>query len=121
MRDFIVQVGIRYVRFDATRAAGFTEALRIAQLAEQHGVMLAPQTASELPGHLVLAAPHSVFGVESHGGRKLIRWLMGCSPSLRRRGVIATRSASACLQFETHFRLSAGGSDERTGKQTRGT
>ena len=68
MRDFIVQVGIRYVRFDATRAAGFTEALRIAQLAEQHGVMLAPQTAPELPGHLVLAAPHSVFGVESHGG-----------------------------------------------------
>jgi D-galactarolactone cycloisomerase len=68
VRDFIVEGGIRYVQFDATRAAGFTEALRIAQLAEQHGVMLAPHTAPELHGHLVLAAPRCVFGVESHGG-----------------------------------------------------
>ena len=30
VRDFIVEGGIRYVQFDATRAAGFTEALRIA-------------------------------------------------------------------------------------------
>ena len=68
VRDFIVQGGIRYVQFDATRAGGFTEALRIGQLAEQHGVMLAPHTAPELHGHLVLAAPRCVFGVESHGG-----------------------------------------------------
>ena len=68
VRDFIVTGSIRYVQFDATRAAGFTEALRIAQLAEQHGVMLAPHTAPELHGHLVLAAPRCVFGVESHGG-----------------------------------------------------
>ena len=68
VRDFIVEGGIRYVQFDATRAAGFTEALRIAQLAEQHGVMLAPHTAPELHGHLVLASPRCVFGVESHGG-----------------------------------------------------
>src|SRR5207302_10930688 len=68
VRDFIVEGGIRYVQFDATRAGGFTEALRIAQLAEQHGVMLAPHTAPELHGHLVLAAPRCVFGVESHGG-----------------------------------------------------
>jgi L-alanine-DL-glutamate epimerase-like enolase superfamily enzyme len=68
VRDFIVGGGIRYVQFDATRAAGFTEALRIAQLAEQHGVMLAPHTAPELHGHLVLATPRCVFGVESHGG-----------------------------------------------------
>jgi L-alanine-DL-glutamate epimerase-like enolase superfamily enzyme len=47
VRDFIVQGGIRYVQFDATRSAGFTEALRIAQLGEQHGVMLAPHTAPE--------------------------------------------------------------------------
>src|ERR1051325_7488832 len=39
VRDFIVHGGIRYVQFDATRAAGFTEALRVAALAEQHGVM----------------------------------------------------------------------------------
>src|SRR5260370_42206924 len=68
VRDFIVEGGIRYVQFDATRAAGFTEALRIAHLAEQHGVMLAPHTAPELHGHLVLAAPRCAFGVESHGG-----------------------------------------------------
>src|SRR6185369_12523204 len=68
VRDFIVLGGIRYVQFDATRASGFTEALRIAALAEQHGVMLAPHTAPEIHGHLVLAAPRCVFGVESHGG-----------------------------------------------------
>ena len=68
VREFIVQGGIRFVQFDATRAAGFTEALRIAHLAEQHGVMLAPHTAPEVHGHLALAAPRCVFGVESHGG-----------------------------------------------------
>lgn len=68
IRDFIVTGGIRYVQFDATRAAGFTEALRIAQLAEQHGVVVAPHTAPELHGHLVLALPRCTFGVEGHGG-----------------------------------------------------
>ena len=68
VRDFIVTGGIRYVQFDATRAAGFTEALRIAALAEQHGVMVAPHTAPELHGHLVLALPRCAFGVEGHGG-----------------------------------------------------
>src|SRR5579863_5929621 len=57
VRDFIVEGGIRYVQFDATRAAGFTEALRVAALAEQHGVMVAPHTAPEIHGHLVLALP----------------------------------------------------------------
>ena len=70
VRDFIVQGGIRYVQFDATRAAGFTEALRVAALAEQHGVMVAPHTAPEIHGHLVLALPRCAFGVESHGGRE---------------------------------------------------
>jgi D-galactarolactone cycloisomerase len=68
VRDFIVEGGIRYVQFDATRAAGFTEALRVAALAEQHGVMVAPHTAPEIHGHLVLALPRCAFGVESHGG-----------------------------------------------------
>jgi L-alanine-DL-glutamate epimerase-like enolase superfamily enzyme len=67
IRDFIISGGIRYVQFDATRAAGFTEALRIAQLAEQHGVMVAPHTAPELHGHLVLGFPRCAFGVEGHG------------------------------------------------------
>ena len=68
VRDFITIGKITYVQFDATRAAGFTEALRIAQLAEQHGAILAPHTAPELHGHLVLAMPRCTFGVESHGG-----------------------------------------------------
>jgi L-alanine-DL-glutamate epimerase-like enolase superfamily enzyme len=68
IRDFIVIGGIRYVQFDATRAAGFTEALRIAALAEQHGVIVAPHSVPEIHGHLVLAMPRGAFGVESHGG-----------------------------------------------------
>jgi D-galactarolactone cycloisomerase len=68
VRDFIVTGGIKFVQFDATRAAGFTEALRVAALAEQHGVMVAPHTAPELHGHLVLALPRCAWGVESHGG-----------------------------------------------------
>jgi L-alanine-DL-glutamate epimerase-like enolase superfamily enzyme len=68
IRDFIVMGGIRYVQFDATRAAGFTEALRIAALAEQHGVTVAPHSVPEIHGHLALAMPRGAFGVESHGG-----------------------------------------------------
>jgi L-alanine-DL-glutamate epimerase-like enolase superfamily enzyme len=67
MRDFIASGAIRYVQFDGTRYAGFTEALRVATLAEQHGVMIAPHTAPELHGHLVAAMPRCAFGVESHG------------------------------------------------------
>lgn len=66
-RDFITSGAIRYVQFDATRAAGLTEALRIAHLAEQHGVRIAPHHAPELHGHLVAAFPRGGFCVESHG------------------------------------------------------
>ncbi|HLY47435.1 MAG TPA: mandelate racemase/muconate lactonizing enzyme family protein [Stellaceae bacterium] len=68
VRDFIANGSVRYVQFDATRAAGLTEALRVAALAEQHGAMVAPHTAPEIHGHLVLALPRCAFGVESHGG-----------------------------------------------------
>jgi L-alanine-DL-glutamate epimerase-like enolase superfamily enzyme len=68
MGDFIVSGCIRYVQFDATRAAGFTEALRIAQLAEQYGAMVAPLTAPERHGHSVLSLPRCAFGVEGHDG-----------------------------------------------------
>src|SRR5437773_3391905 len=67
VRDFIASGAIRYVQFDSTRAAGFTEGLRVAALAEQHAVMIAPHTAPELHGHLVAALPRCGFGVESHG------------------------------------------------------
>ena len=67
VRDFIASGAIRYVQFDATRYAGFTEALRVAALAEQHGAMIAPHTAPELHAHLAAAFPRCSFGVESHG------------------------------------------------------
>jgi L-alanine-DL-glutamate epimerase-like enolase superfamily enzyme len=67
VRDFITSGAIRFVQFDATRHAGFTEALRIASLAEQHGVVIAPHTAPHIHGHLVSAFGASAFAVESHG------------------------------------------------------
>src|ERR1700728_3103207 len=45
IRDFIDCGAIRYVQFDSTRAAGFTESLRIAHYAEQKGVVIAPHSA----------------------------------------------------------------------------
>jgi len=67
VRDFITSGAIRFVQFDATRHAGFTEALRVASLAEQHGVVIAPHTAPHIHGHLVSAFGASAFAVESHG------------------------------------------------------
>lgn len=67
LRDLIASGAIRYVQFDATRYAGFTEALRVAQLAEQYGVRIAPHHAPELHAHLVSAFPRGGYGVESHG------------------------------------------------------
>lgn len=67
VRDFIAAGAIRYVQFDSTRHAGFTEALRVAYLAEQHGVRIAPHTVPELHAHLVAAFPRCGFGVEAHG------------------------------------------------------
>jgi D-galactarolactone cycloisomerase len=67
MRDFITSGAIRFVQFDATRYAGFTEALRIAHLAEQHRVVIAPHTAPHIHGHIVSAFGANAFGVESHG------------------------------------------------------
>ena len=67
VRDFITSGAIRYVQFDSTRAAGFTESLRIAHLAEQSGVRIAPHQAPEIHAHLCAAFPDASFGVESHG------------------------------------------------------
>lgn len=67
VREFIASGAIRYVQFDATRYAGFTEALRVAQFAEQHGIRIAPHHAPELHAHLVSAFPRSGYCVESHG------------------------------------------------------
>ncbi len=66
-RDFMTGGSIRYVQFDSTRYAGFTEALRIAHMADHAGVMIAPHQAPELHCHLVAAFPRTGFAVESHG------------------------------------------------------
>lgn len=67
IRDFITSGALRFVQFDATRHAGFTEALRIATLAEQHGVCIAPHTAPHIHAHIVSAFGASAFAAESHG------------------------------------------------------
>lgn len=66
-RDFITMGGIRYMQFDATRYAGFTEALRVAHIADHHGVLITPHHAPELHCHLVAAFPRGGYAVESHG------------------------------------------------------
>ncbi len=66
-RDFISSGALRFIQFDSTRYAGFTEALRVSYLAEQHGVHIAPHIVPEVHCHLVSAFPRLGFGVESHG------------------------------------------------------
>ena len=67
IREFVKSGALTYVQFDATRHAGFTESLRIAHLAEQMGVFIAPHTAPHLHAHLVAAFGDKAFGAESHG------------------------------------------------------
>lgn len=67
VRDFITSGAVRFVQFDSTRHAGFTESVRIAALAEQFGVRIAPHQAPELHAHLCAAFPGASFGVESNG------------------------------------------------------
>jgi len=66
-RDFMNNGSIRYVMFDGTRYAGFTESLRVAHMADHAGVMITPHHAPELHCHLVAAFPRTGFAVESHG------------------------------------------------------
>lgn len=70
VRDFIASGAIRFVQFDSTRAAGFTESVRIAHLAEQFGVRIAPHQVPELHAHLCAAFPDASFGVETGGDPK---------------------------------------------------
>jgi L-alanine-DL-glutamate epimerase-like enolase superfamily enzyme len=66
-RDFMTIGGVRYMMFDATRYAGFTESLRVAHMADQEGVMITPHHSPELHCHLVAAFPRTGYAVESHG------------------------------------------------------
>ena len=70
IRDFIDSGALKYVQFDSTRHAGFTESLRIAHYAEQKGVLIAPHTAPHIHGHLVSAFGDAAFGAESHYGHE---------------------------------------------------
>ncbi|MCC7426137.1 MAG: mandelate racemase/muconate lactonizing enzyme family protein [Alphaproteobacteria bacterium] len=66
VRDLIDAGAIRFVQFDATRAAGFTEALRIGRYAAEKGVLVAPHTMPEIHAHLVSALPGHGYIVEAH-------------------------------------------------------
>ena len=66
-RDFIVNGGIKFIQMDSTRHSGITEHLRIAQMAEQNGIFIAPHLAPEMHGHLISAFPRAGFIAESHG------------------------------------------------------
>jgi D-galactarolactone cycloisomerase len=67
VRDFIDSGAIRYVQFDSTRHAGFTESLRIAHYAEQKGVSIAPHSVPHIHSHLVSAFGDAAFAAESMG------------------------------------------------------
>jgi L-alanine-DL-glutamate epimerase-like enolase superfamily enzyme len=67
VRDFIDSGAIRFVQFDCTRYAGFSEALRIAQHAREKGVLIAPHSAAHIQAHLASAFGDAAFGAESSG------------------------------------------------------
>lgn len=57
-RDLILHGGIRVMQFDATRAGGVTEWLRVAAYAASHGIMMAPHHDPQVHGHLIAAVPN---------------------------------------------------------------
>lgn len=57
-RDLILNGGIRIMQFDATRAGGVTEWLRVAAIADAHGILMAPHHDPHIHGHLVAATPN---------------------------------------------------------------
>ena len=67
IRDCLVSGAARLVPCEATRPASFTAAIRIATLAAQHGVVIAPHTAPPLHGHRVSACGASACAAASHG------------------------------------------------------
>ncbi len=67
VRDFIDAGAIRFVQFDCTRYAGFSEALRIANHAKTNGVLVAPHSAAHIQAHLASALGNAAFGAESSG------------------------------------------------------
>ncbi|MFB6310611.1 MAG: mandelate racemase/muconate lactonizing enzyme family protein [Salinirussus sp.] len=84
-RDFIESGAIRYVQFDATRFAGFTEAIHIAEYAAQENVRIAPHAAPHIHAHLVAAFTADSYGAEvigADGFRPITETLYGGGPTL---------------------------------------
>lgn len=67
VRDFVDAGAIRFVQFDCTRYAGFSEAVRIAHHAKTKGVLVAPHSAAHIQAHLASALGDAAFGAESSG------------------------------------------------------
>jgi D-galactarolactone cycloisomerase len=67
VRDFIDTGAIRFVQFDCTRYAGFSEALRIAHHARDKSVLIAPHSAAHIQAHIASAFGDAAFGAESSG------------------------------------------------------
>jgi L-alanine-DL-glutamate epimerase-like enolase superfamily enzyme len=57
-RDLILHGGIRIMQFDATRAGGVTEWLRVAAYAAAHGVLMAPHHDPQVHGQLIAGVPN---------------------------------------------------------------
>lgn len=57
-RDLILHGGIRVMQFDATRAGGVTEWLRVAAYAAGHGIVMAPHHDPQVHGQLIAAVPN---------------------------------------------------------------
>ncbi|MGI8485901.1 MAG: mandelate racemase/muconate lactonizing enzyme family protein [Thermomicrobiales bacterium] len=57
-RDLILHGGIRVMQFDATRAGGVTEWLRVAAYAASHGIVMAPHHDPQVHGQLIAAVPN---------------------------------------------------------------
>jgi L-alanine-DL-glutamate epimerase-like enolase superfamily enzyme len=57
-RDLIQHGGIRVMQFDATRAGGVTEWLRVAATGAGHGILMAPHHDPQVHGHLLGAVPN---------------------------------------------------------------
>src|SRR5262249_57034953 len=58
-RELIERRAARYLMPDVCRANGFTETLRIGQLAAAHQVTVSPHVVPELSLHLAAALPHA--------------------------------------------------------------
>ncbi|MBL8702150.1 MAG: mandelate racemase/muconate lactonizing enzyme family protein [Alphaproteobacteria bacterium] len=68
---FIDSGAIRYVQFDCTRYAGFSEAMRIGRHATAKGVLVAPHSAAHIQAHIASAFGDGAHSAESVGDPRL--------------------------------------------------